>query len=173
MKLVRLTLSALALAACAGERPKESPPPAPAPAAGETRLTAKPVAAPAPAPAPPAGPAHKTFHYKSESVPGVFDQWGTGHLDPQTESSFAAGVRYDCPGAGRLRVESEADPEGSQLRIGVFSNGKELAVTRRLEPLEVPIDAAGPCYVVIRVQDFSWECTFRIKATFTPEKLRP
>jgi hypothetical protein len=123
---------------------------------------------------PPPGPIHKTFHYKADSVPGVFDQWGQGSLDPQTPDGFAAGIRYDCPGPGTLHVESEVEPEGSQLRIAVYTGGsKEVALTRSLEPLDAQIDAAGPCYVVVKVQDFSWECTFRVKASFSREKLRP
>lgn len=161
-----------ALAACAHAEPSLPPP-----AAGGEVKSEKPEGAPAAKAAvadPPSGPAHKTFHYKTDSVPGVFEQWGQGKLDPQTVDNFAAGVRYDCPGPGTLHLESEAEPEGSQLRIAIYTTGtKELALTRKLEPLDAKIEEAGPCYVVVKVQDFSWECTFRIKASFTPEKLRP
>ena len=166
-----------ALTACAHAEPALPAPgsggeakPGEAPAAQPAQtLAARPVAS-----EPPAGPVHKMFHYKTGSVPGVFDQWGQGKLDPQTPDNFAAGVRYDCPGPGTLHLESEAEPEGSQLRIAIYTTGtKELALTRRLEVLDAKIEEAGPCFVVVKVQDFSWECTFRIKATFTPEKLRP
>ena len=174
-----LVLSGLlfaALTACAHE--PAMPPPA---AGGEVKSAApegkpaeKSISAKQVVDEAPTGPAHKMFHYKTDSVPGVLGQWGQGKLDPQTSDNFAAGVRYDGPGPGTLHLESEAEPDGSQLRIAIYTTGtKEVALTRKLEPLDAQIAEAGPCYVVVKVQDFSWECTFRIKATFTPEKLRP
>ena len=171
---VLLTAALLAaLTACAHE--PAMPPPA---AGGEVRAAdsreEKTLAAKAVVAEPPSGPAHQTFHYKTDSVPGILGQWGQGKLDPQTADNFAAGVRYHCPGPGTLHLESEAEPDGSQLRIAIYTTGtQELALTRKLEPLDAKIEEAGPCFVVVKVQDFSWECTFRIKATFTPEKLRP
>ena len=133
-----------------------------------------PTAPAAPAPAGPPTPKHKTFHYKTDSVPGVLGQWGQGTLDPAAADNFANGGKYECPGAGTLRVESAVEPDGTQLRVAVYtSGGTPLAVTSKGEPLDAKIEQGGPCFVVVSVPNFSWEATFRIKATFTPEKLRP
>ena len=117
---------------------------------------------------PPALPEHQTFHYKTDAKPGRFDQWGEGNLDPQTKDRFAEGMRLDCPGPGTLHAETTVEPEGTQLRLAIYVGGpKPLAVTTKGE-LDARIEKAGPCYVVVSVPSFSWDCSFRVRASFKP-----
>ena len=135
----------------------------------------KPVpASKAAAPAMPLSPKHKTFHYKTDSVNGVLGQWGQGTLDPSDSDNFANGVKYQCPGAGTLHVDSEVESDGTQLRVAVYTSGATpVAVTSKGEKLNAKIEQPGPCFVVVSAPNLSRECTFRLKATFTIEAPRP
>ena len=140
---------------------------------GQATITAMPASPPAvpavPAGAPPSGPVHNTFHYKTDAQPGSFDTWGEGHLDPAIKDRFAEGMRLDCPGPGTLHAETSVDPEGTQLRLAIYVGGPKAVAVSTTATVDAKIEKAGPCYVVVSVPSFSWDCTFRVRASFTPE----
>ena len=78
-------------------------------------------------------------------------------------------MRLDCPGPGTLHAETTADPEGTQLRLAVYLSGNTAAAVSTTGTVDARIEKAGPCYVVVSVPSFSWDCTFRVRASFIPE----